>query len=190
MGYNPIPYDQDPAQWINSCINCIAFSSVAAKGNGADTTEDILQTFTLPANFLNWPTLQFNQATGQVIGLPIGVVNSIAGTGLRMKAWGVTANNADTKTLKLYHGALSFSFALNTNTAAAWIAEMIVMRASATTQIAMASVQHATTLIAPQQSTSGSDTLANSLVAKITGQASASNANDIVCNGAIVELIT
>ena len=176
----PIPLitgvPQDPAlleqlinQYVLTAINSSApgllSSALTSTGNTADTNEDTLQTFSLAPGLLN-----------------------VNGKGLRIKAWGSTANNADTKALRIYHGTTVLNFALNTASAAVWTAEFVILRTGAATQVASGTVLHGAALIAPL-SASGTDTLANQLTAKITGQASAANANDIVCTAAYVELL-
>jgi len=151
---------------VNAYAPGLLAYSITAGGNGADTTEDVLQTFTMPAGTLN-----------------------ANGKGYRIKAWGITANNAHTKTLRVYHGTTSFSFTLTASDAGPWEVEMIVMRSGAAAQIAMAKCTDDTAFIATVQSISGSDTLSSALVVKVTGQTSTSAANDIVCNGATIELI-
>jgi len=176
-GYAPISYEQSPGRLLNGKIACNAFASFTAGQNGADTTEDVLQSFTLPA-----------------LGLTVENVSSTDsflyqnGSLLKLRAWGVTANNADAKTLKLYHGTTSFTVSLTTSTAAAWLAELELMRVSVTAQIARFLCIHGTSILACSQLTNGADNLANSLIAKVTGTAGTGNAGDIICNGAVVEL--
>lgn len=173
-----IPYTQDPAQWINSRCNALVVPSLlAGVGNTADTNEDILFSTTIPYPFPNPDSPASN---------PLLHYN---GSALRLSAWGVTANNGDTKTLRLYHGTTTFSQALTTSTANPWYAELVLVRISLTSQFAKFMVIHGTAILALSQSTSGSDSLATALVAKVTAQASAGNANDVVCNGALLEII-
>lgn len=186
MSLNPIPYLQDPAQWLNGCISSVVAAQLATVGLPANTSENTLATWTLPANLLNEPTLQASMAPGGIGG---AMSNVVAGTGLRIKAWGATLNNTDTKNLRIYHGTTVLNFALNTSVAAPWIADFILLRTGAATQIAAANVVHGSTLIAPLTA-SGTDALSAALVAKITGQANVGTLNDITLLGAVVELIT
>lgn len=144
--------------------------SVTAGSNGADNTDDVLQSFTIPAGFLN--------------------ANGMA---LRVKAWGVTANNAHTKTLKLKFGATPLvvaNVALTASVADVWALEAIIIRATATTQLAMSTVlDSGTGVLGVAQSTSGAETLANALLLSLTGASGSSAANDITCEGWIVEVI-
>jgi hypothetical protein len=106
---------------------------------------------------------------------------------LKLRAWGITANNADTKTLKFYVGATNFSIALTTNTGNAWQAEMEYMSKDNTHQIARFLCMHGTAILSNSELTNGGDDLTTALVAKITATASVGNANDIVVHGAVVE---
>lgn len=175
MSQSPIPYAQDPAQYINGGIADLLFSSFTPGQNGADTTEDVLQTFTMPAGFLvpSQVTAPINPPQPSKL--------------IKLRAWGVTANNGDSKTLKLYHGTTSFSASLTTSSAAAWMAEMELLRKDNTHQIARFLCIHGTSIIACSQLTNGADDLTTALVAKVTGQAGAGNAGDIICNGAVIE---
>jgi len=152
-------------QAINSQAPGLVGAALTSTGNGADTTEDVLQTLSLTPNLLN-----------------------VNGKGLRLKAFGNTANNTDTKTLKLYHGTTVLSFTLNASSGANWYAEMSIFRTGAATQVAAGIAMHGTTLITPAAA-SGTDTLSGQLTAKVTGQASVANANDIVCTLAYLEII-
>lgn len=177
MPYNPIPYGQDPGQFINQRINGLVAISGAPGQNGADTTEDTLQSFTLQAGLLIPPPL------------PNLVNPAFAPRCLKIRAWGVTANNTDVKTLRVYHGTTVFSQALTTSTTNAWLAELELMATSAVVQIARFIVWHGAAVLGTQQLTNGADNLTTALVAKVTGQASVGNAGDIVCNGCVVELV-
>lgn len=178
MTYNPIPTSIDPAQWVNQRINEMIAVSGTSGQNGADTTEDIMQTFTLPSGLLIPPVVE-NTPPGAAFAPRL----------LKLRAWGITANNADTKTLRLYHGTTVFSQALTVSTAAAWLAELELMATGALTQIARFLVIHGAAVLGAQSLTNGADNLNTSLVAKVTGQASVANAGDIICQGALVELV-
>lgn len=175
MSQSPIPYQQDPAQYINGGVADLLFSSATAVGNTADTNEDILHSYSLPAGFL-LPS----QTTAQITPpQPL--------KGIKYRAWGLTVNNGDTKTLKFYFGGTSFSASLTTSSAAAWVAEMEVIRKDNTHQVARFLCIHGTSIIACSQSTSVAEDLTGAVTIKSTATASVGNANDIVENGALVE---
>jgi hypothetical protein len=166
----------DPAMQqlnINTLINAINAGTMGVKnvqyvlsGNGADTTEDTLYTYSLPANAL-----------------------SVNGQTLRVTCFGNSTNNADVKTVKLYFGATSYSVSITTSTANAWRAEMLVTRAGASaTQIYASAVQGATP-IASAFTADSTDALNAAVVVKCTGTAGTGNANDIMGQGFITEVL-
>src|SRR5690242_11181170 len=85
------------------------FTFFGAAGNGADTTEDLLKSFSLPANSLD-----------------------VVGRSIYIYAWGTYANNTNTKAAKLYFGATSIAAASGNNTS--WALEMIVGKSAANAQ--------------------------------------------------------
>lgn len=139
--------------------------SAAGAGNTADTNEDVLFTYSLPANTL---------------------VNT--GKGLRITAWGKTAANADNKTMKLYFG----SEVITTPTAATnnkgWWLELDVFRTGASTQQVFGLGQVDTTAVTVY-SAAGAETETAAITIKVTGTAGTANANDILCFGMVVETI-
>ena len=139
-------------------------------GNGADVTEDVLMTYSLPANSLT--------------------VNT---RGVEIHAWGITANNTDTKTLKCYFGSTAImTQALTVSIAGVWDVRATVLRTGAATEEAIATLASQgaagiamSTVIDTQPSadTTGAITI------NCTGQANATNANDIKQNGMTVMYI-
>src|SRR5579862_5290229 len=78
----------------------------AAAGTGADTTEDTLYTYTLPANAFSSP-----------------------GKAVRIRVWGTTGATANNKTVKVYFGAsVVFSSATSAANNVPWHFEMIVTK--------------------------------------------------------------
>jgi hypothetical protein len=140
-------------------------AQVTAVGNGANTTEDILQTFSLPANALD-----------------------AVGRGVRIKAWGTLANNGDGKTVRIYFGANIYNSTNLPTANVAWCIWADVFKTGSNTQTAIGTGNFgnstpATNSTAPNQA----DTSA--IIIKVTGQATVANANDIICNGMTVEMI-
>jgi hypothetical protein len=145
-------------------------TNVTPVGNGADVTEDVLMTYSLPSNSLT--------------------VNS---RGVEIHAWGTTANNTDTKTLKCYFGATAImTQALTVSIAGVWDVRATVLRTGAATEEAIATlasqgaagVAMSTVLdTQPNADTTGAITIS------CTGQANATNANDIKQNGMTVMYI-
>lgn len=139
---------------------------VTGLGNGADTTEDVIATWSLPANTLT------------------------AGTkGLRVRAWFHCASNADNKTMKLYFG----SSVITTPTAAtnnknAYL-ELDIYRTGSSTQSVFGRGLVDTTSVTPYHNTSSAETDTAAITIKASGTAGTGNANDIVCDAFIVEML-
>jgi hypothetical protein len=132
--------------------------SAAGVGNGNDSTEDTLFTYTLPASSL-----------------------TLVGQGLSLLAAGTLANNAHTKSVRLYFGASMF-FVVNTTLASAvWLAHMRVYRSASKAQLILADGQAGTSLVTPAIFTGANDDT-TALTLKVTGQSGSSGANDVVAN--------
>ncbi len=148
--------------------NIFEFFNQTGVGNGADTTEDTLKSFTLPANALD-----------------------AAGRGVFIYAWGKYSADLNTKTAKLYFGASSVS--AQTAAAAgntAWALEMVVGKAAANQQVISAQSIVGTAHGGVTNSTAGVDTDTAGIVIKLTGQDSTSAAaNRIVLNGMYIQFM-
>jgi hypothetical protein len=140
-------------------------TNITAVGNGADQTEDNLQTFSLAANALD--------ANGKCVYI---------------YAAGSTGANADSKDLKLYFGATVVAQILaNTANAKSWYADAFVCRTSAGAQIASGSAQvDATASVATV--TTPAETETGAIVIKVTGKENAANtANAVVSKLLVVQ---
>ncbi len=162
--------------WISETLSALGivqrlYSNTAVAGNAADSTEDTLLTFTLPAN-----TLAAN------------------GDKIRIQASFVCAANSHTKTMKLYFGsATPFSFSGSENNFSAFM-EMLVMRTASGVQIINGTAANSTTnsntgFLGYVTNIAGSETDSAGIVIKVTGQSGSSAANDVVCNQLTVEFI-
>ena len=126
-----------------------------------DTTETDLQSYTLPANVLGnkWRAI-------------------------RIRAWGDTAANGNTKTIRLKFGGTTLQ--LNNTTLAPngldWITKPYVVRISSGQQTCSSFMLMSTT---PQDaiSTAISITDTASIIIKVTGQNRTASAGDITCRG-------
>ena len=140
--------------------------NTTSTGNGADTTEDTLMSFSLPAKTLT----------------------ATDGKGIKIRAWGTTAANSDNKTMRLYFG----SEVVATPTAATnnknWELELEVYRTGSSTQVVVGKGQVDTTVVTPYFAT-GAETDTSAITIKVTGQAGTGNANDIVAKCLIVEVL-
>lgn len=135
-------------------------------GNGADTTEDTLVTFNLPANSL--------QNVGQ---------------GVCIQAFGSIGATSATKTAKLYFGtSLTNSIVATTTQTGAWEIYAEVFKTAAGVQCALFEQDFAggATVRNVAVSTTGSEVDTAAITIKATGQSSVATAGLVVCNGLIV----
>lgn len=151
---------------VNNVPNILAASGTTPVSNGADTTDDVLQSFTIPANYFN-----------------------TAGQTLRVTASGVTGATANNKQIKLKVGATTLlnSGTLTTN-AGSWrfVAEIVYTGANA--QMVSGQGISGTTVwagSAAQTLTTGA-----AIVVNVTGASGTTGAAaDVTCNSMIVEII-
>lgn len=126
--------------------------------------EDNLMTYSLPANTL-----------------------SSDGYAVRVKVWGSTAANANNKTIKLYFGSLAYNAGAVAANGQSWVGEMIIVRTSATAQRRFGTVLFNNGTGNGVTSSTLTETLANAVTIKVTGEATADN--DVVQHGMIVEFL-
>lgn len=137
----------------------------APVGNGNDTTEDILASYSLPAS-----TLATNGAVLDVFAhftIPLG--------------------NTHIKTVRLYFGSVVFSIATAASTLANIIFRMRIIRYSGTTQWVSCQIiggvaTALTAAISGAGGSPGSETLSAAVVIKATGQTNTAVAGDVVLN--------
>lgn len=138
--------------------------SAAGIGNGADVTEDTLFTFNLVANSLD-----------------------SVGRGIAFLAFGTIVNNADAKTIRARFGSsVTFTVTAPINTAVSWFIKGKIYKTGASTQVGIFHGQAGASVINPLVVT-GSETDTGAITIKVTGQAGAANAGDILANGMILE---
>lgn len=154
---------------INSGVSGILATNLTAASTGADVTEDVLQTYSLPAN-----TLGTN------------------GQGVRVVCWGSTGASSNNKTIKLYFGASSISTGTYAGNAQTWVLRLLVLRTGAATQIVEGDGVAGTSSVTPvavYNNASGTDNLAAAVTIKCTGQNGTASAADITATGMLVESI-
>lgn len=139
------------------------YGTSAAVGTSTGTGEEVLATYSLPANALD-----------------------VAGRRVRIHASWHMASNGNNKTIKLYFGASVISSGTLTDNNKNGRATMDVVKSGASTQIVNATMQHDTTMITPYLN-AGSDTDTAAIVIKMTGQDGSASANDIVMEDFYVE---
>ena len=153
---------------VNSAITGLIgllFAGTTSTGTGADTTEDTLQTFSLPANTL------------------VGY-----GQTLRIRAFGTCAANTNTKLFKLYFGSEVIATPAGATNNKNWMLELLVTRTGSKTQIVHGTGIVDTTAVTPYFATGAEDDTA-AITIKCTGTNGTASAGDAVCKGMIVEVL-
>ena len=142
-------------------------------GNIGGGTDDLM-TYSIPANSL-----------------------SANGKGIRITAWGATGNNANAKTLIFTFGATNAGVTgLTVSIAGAWVAQVVIVRSAANTQVGYLTVTEtvngSSPVVAPKayqviSFNSLFETDTSAIVTKFMAQATADN--DIIQRGMLVEYI-
>ena len=136
-------------------------------GTGSNTTETDLQTYTLPANAL-----------------------AIDNRGVRIRAWGDTGGNGNTKTIRLYFGASVVQS--NTTTTAPnnvdWVIDASIFRYAGNSQT-FHSVMHVGTALQAVVSSILTTADNATITIKVTGQNGTASSSDIICRGMTVEAL-
>ncbi len=141
------------------------YTNLTAVGN-VTTGEDNLITQALPADTLN--------TTKQ---------------GIRIRAWGVTANNANTKTVKLYFGTVAvLTQALTASIAGSWAIEGTVYRTGSDTQDCIFTLNQGATDIAHAEFTALTQDEDAAITVKCTGESNA-DTNDIIQEGLEISFV-
>jgi len=137
------------------------YLAVTGTGNGNDTTEDTLQSYSLPANALD-----------------------VVGRGLIIQAFGNLATNAHSKTVKLYFGSsIVLSTAAQTGSNVPWFLELQIWKQASNVQIGFGQPIVSTTHGGVVLYTAGSEADTAAITIKVTGQTGTAAANDVVLNG-------
>lgn len=159
-----VAFEQALAAAINDAVRVLNVNTTSVGNVGSG--EDNLITYTLPA-----ATLHTNAQ------------------GLRVTAWGITANNADAKTVKLYFGATQVAaISLTTSQANTWRFEAVIVRTGASSQVGSASfIQGGTVSQVGATGSTPVGTLSSNVIVKCTGEAT--TIDDIIQRGLLVELL-
>lgn len=155
-------------QAVNTGTGGLINAQTGSVGTTAVTTEEVLQTYTLPANTL-----------------------AQAGQSVRVSCFFTTGATANNKTVKLYFGASVISTATYAGNAQVGRLQAIVTRTAAATQKFNGSGMAGTGSLTPvaEVYTAGTDALTAGVVIKCTGTNGTAAANDIVATSMITELI-
>jgi hypothetical protein len=140
-------------------------ANLTSTGTAAGTAEQTLLTFSLPAKTL-----------------------SAAKKGVKIKAWGVTAANANNKTMKLYFGAAVITTLTAATNNKGWELELEVYKTGSSTQVVFGKGQVDTTNVTALVTT-GTETDTAAIVIKVTGTDGTDSAGDIVAKGLTVEMV-
>jgi len=151
-------------------LNCQTFNASGAI-TGANTTETDLATYTMPAGAMS------NSVSG---------VNNTSG--VHVYAWGTTAANGNTKTIRLkFDGTTLKSNSVTTApNGADWLIDLHLHRYDATNQTGIVKMwvstnDQGTNVLSPTA------TLANAIIIKVTGQNGTSSSGDISLRGFCVD---
>lgn len=143
------------------------YQSVTGTGNGNDITEDTLFTFSLPANSLD-----------------------VAGRALSITASGAFANNAHSKTARLYFGtSITATTGTITSANAGWQLSLSVQKVSGNVQLGFYSPIVGTTHGGISLPLTGSENDAGAIAIRVTGQAGTAAASDVVLNSLLIEAL-
>lgn len=172
-GWAVLIYDDVTDRWrvVGSSVVNLTGAIVVAPLNrqtgdasNVGTAETVLRSYTLPAAKL--------AATGDTV---------------RVRATGVTAANANVKTLKLHFGATVVATYGVMGNNVNWIAEAEISRTGAATQIAWGGIDNATSG-AIQTTTAPTETLSGTVVIKATGQSDTAS-GDLTLKNFSVEFV-
>lgn len=145
--------------------NIYSNQSVAGFGNLSDTTEDTLDSFTLPGGTLDNPGAQ-----------------------VFIYAHGTYANNTNNKTVKLYFGTQAISTGVQTMSNLAWVVEAVVQKTAANAQVIsgqyMAGATHGGATY-----NSGAENDTGGIVLKVTGQSGSVASGNMLLKGWFVQVL-
>jgi hypothetical protein len=143
------------------------YQSLTGTGNGNDTTEDTLTTFSLPASSLD-----------------------VAGRTLQITASGSLANNAHSKTARLYFGSsITSTTGAQTGANVGWQLQLQVQKIASNSQIGFYSPIVGTTHGGISLPLTGTETDTSAITIKVTGQTGTAAANDVMLNSLVIEAL-
>lgn len=150
-----------------SSTGTLLYSNTTSVGTDADTSEKTLMTYTLPANSLD--------ANGE---------------GIHVRVWGYYASNSNNKTIRLKYGsstAVTGGPGAYNNTT--WTIDSYFIRDTASNNRTSNVLANNSTTFSHNRPTNTEDTSADITIV-LTGQNGTASANDIICEGMIVEFIS
>jgi hypothetical protein len=175
-----------------------ATASVIEQGNSYDNTRRFLTTGTgalyLQSDYdpVYGTTSTTAVTTEETLQTRIFPVDTFTKLNRRVKftIWGTTANNANTKTLRVKFGSTTiFSRTMTTSAANNWSIEGYVFETGTNAQTyVITSAWDGSTQVTPSRGTS-TQTTSSTITFSVTGQNGTANAGDISCNGMILEVV-
>lgn len=157
-----------------------------AVGAGTQTGSPVLSIFTSTTAASNVGTAETDLIT---YAMPANTL-SADGKGLRIRAWGTLANDANTKTVRVYFGASVVETYAGTNGNTGWYSDSTVLRTGATAQISVGwQTQNVVSGgIRGLTTASPTETLSGAVTIKVTGQSGAAS-NDVTVLALIIEAL-
>lgn len=147
-------------------VSGLIYTTTATAATGTGTSEQVLGTYSLPANALD-----------------------TVGRRVRMRASFSAAANGNNKTFLCYFGASVITSGVLTTNAKNGFCEIHVVKTGASTQIVWANMLVDTTWITGYKNTASAETDTAAIVIKMSGTDGTSSAGDIVLNDMAVEYL-
>lgn len=138
----------------------------------------------LETNTTTAANVSTNETDLMTYSLPGGSL-AVNGQKVRITGWGTYAANGNTKTVRIRFGSTVVSTRASTGNNVAWWIQALVVRTGAATQVA-SGVQLESGNAGQPTATSPSETLADAITIKLTGQ-SGTASDDVTARGFIVE---
>lgn len=180
--------------WATSTLNTVTdtkIGKIAAGVPGSSLVGAGTQTGGFPVSIFTSTTSASNASTTETdlmtYTMPAGTMN-VNGQKVRITTWGTFANNANSKSVRVYFGStLVGSRVGDVSANIPWRVSVIVVRSGAATQVGFGENTNSGSGNALAV-TSPTETLANALTLKVTGQ-SATAGGDVTALGMFIEWI-
>lgn len=144
-------------------LHTVLYQNLTSTNSPADTNENVLFTYSLAASWL-----------------------SQGARGLKVRAWGGTAGNANNKTMKLYFGSAVVATPTAGTNNKGWNLNLEIHRAGLSSQVVHGGGLVDTTAVTPYNN-AATETETSAIVIKLTAESGTGGAGDIVGKGFIVE---
>jgi hypothetical protein len=149
---------------VNGVTSKEVYRDTGSAGTGANTTATTLMSYTIPASTLK------------------------PGQKVRVRAYGTTAANANSKTFELVFGSAQIAVHVGTFNALAWnISGEVLITGASTQECRGQCLVNGQALTSTQGGSNVTDT--STILVQFRGTNGTASANDIVCNGFTVEIL-